>query len=304
MTTAYVFPGQGSQVVGMGGDWLGRSELVKRTFDEADDALGESLSRIIAEGPIEELTRTQNASPALVTVGVAYWRVLEAEGHAPDVVAGHSLGEYSALVCSGALEFGDAVRLTRLRGEAMQNAVPVGVGTMAAIIGIKDPAVIDELCAEAAQGQVLEPSAYNTMGQVVIAGHVEAVDRACDLAKSYRGIAKKLNVSAPFHCSLLAPAGVRLGEALATATISPLGVPYVPNVTAQWTPASTADEIRERLVRQVSTPVMWQQSMATMVEQGVDTWLEVGAGRTLCGLIKRFERKATASGFESESWRS
>jgi [acyl-carrier-protein] S-malonyltransferase len=186
----------------------------------------------------------------------------------------------------------------------MQSAVPVGVGTMAAIIGIKDPDVIDKLCTEAAQGQVLEPSAYNTMGQVVIAGHVEAVDRACDLAKSYRGIAKKLNVSAPFHCSLLAPAGLRLSEALANAAIAPLRVPYVPNVTAEWTQTSTADEIRDRLVRQVSTPVMWQQSMATMVERGVDTWLEVGAGRTLCGLIKRFERKATASGFESESWRN
>ncbi len=304
MSTAYVFPGQGSQVVGMGSDWLGRSALVKRTFDEADEALGESLSSIILNGPIEVLTGTHNASPGLLTVGVAYWRVLEAEGHEPDVVAGHSLGEYSALVCSGALDFADAVRLTRLRGEAMQSAVPVGVGTMAAIIGIKDSEVIAQLCDEAAQGQVLEPSAYNTVGQVVIAGHVEAVDRACDLAKSYRGIAKKLNVSAPFHCSLLAPAGERLGEALAEATISPLRVPYVPNVTAEFTPASSADDIRDRLVRQVSKPVMWQQSMATMVEHGVDNWLEVGAGRTLCGLIKRFDRKAPSAGFESESWRS
>jgi len=302
MTTAYVFPGQGSQVVGMGRDWLGRSELVKSTFEEADEALGEALSDVILEGPMDVLTSTRNASPALLTVAVAYWRVLEAEGHAPDVVAGHSLGEYSALVCAGALGFADAVRVTRLRGEAMQSAVPPGVGTMAAIIGIKDDAVIQTLCDEASEGQVLEPSAYNTMGQVVIAGHTEAVERACGLARSHRGIAKQLNVSAPFHCSLLAPAGERLEAALAEIDIEPLRVPYVPNVTATWTADSSADTIRELLVRQVSTPVLWQQSMATMIDQGVDNWLEVGAGRTLCGLIKRFDRKAAASDFESESW--
>ena len=304
MTTAYVFPGQGSQVVGMGSDWLGRSPLVKSTFEQADDALGEDLSRVILEGPMDVLTSTMNASPALLTVAVAYWRVLEAEGLAPDVVAGHSLGEYSALVCAGALDFSDAVRLTRLRGEAMQSAVPVGVGTMAAIIGIKDPDVIQQLCDEASEGQVLEPSAYNTMGQVVIAGHVEAVERACGLARSHRGIAKQLNVSAPFHCSLLAPAGERLEVALAEVDVAPLAVPYVPNVTATWSSSSSADEIRARLVRQVSTPVLWQQSMAEMIDHGVDSWLEVGAGRTLCGLIKRFDRKAVASEFESESWRS
>jgi len=288
----------------MGSDWLGRSELVKNTFEQADDALGESLSSVILEGPIDVLTSTMNASPALLTVAIAYWRVLEAEGLAPDVVAGHSLGEYSALVCAGALEFSDAVRLTRLRGEAMQSAVPVGVGTMAAIIGIKDPDVIQQLCDEAREAQVLEPSAYNTMGQVVIAGHVEAVERACGLARNYRGIAKQLNVSAPFHCSLLAPAGERLAVALAEADIGPLRIPYVPNVTATWSSASSAEEIRERLVRQVSTPVLWQQSMAEMTDHGVDNWLEVGAGRTLCGLIKRFDRKAVASDFESESWRN
>jgi [acyl-carrier-protein] S-malonyltransferase len=302
MTTAYVFPGQGSQVVGMGRDWLGRSALVKGTFEEADDALGEALSHVILEGPMDLLTSTRNASPALLTVAVAYWRVLEAEGHAPDVVAGHSLGEYSALVCAGALGFADAVRVTRLRGEAMQSAVPPGVGTMAAIIGIKDDAVIQTLCDEASEGQVLEPSAYNTMGQVVIAGHTQAVERACGLARNYRGIAKQLNVSAPFHCSLLAPAGAHLEAALADVDIAPLGVPYVPNVTATWTADSSADTIRELLVRQVSTPVLWQQSMAAMVDRGVDNWLEVGAGRTLCGLIKRFDRKASTSDFESESW--
>tara|TARA_Y100001968_G_scaffold329279_1_gene378280 strand:- start:393 stop:1259 length:867 start_codon:yes stop_codon:yes gene_type:complete len=288
----------------MGSDWLGRSQLVRQTFEEADEALGEALSKVILEGPDELLTRTENTQPALLTVAVAYSRVLEAEGHRPDVVAGHSLGEYSALVCAGAIDFADAVRLTRLRGQAMQSAVPLGVGTMAAIIGIKDPAVIEALCADSAQGQVLEPSAYNTVGQVVIAGHVEAVDRACGRIKEYRGIAKKLNVSAPFHCSLLAPAGERLAVALEEVEIAPQVLPYVPNVTAQWADQSSPAEIRDRLVRQVSRPVLWQQSMATLVERGVDRWLEVGAGRTLCGLVKRFERKAEASDFESESWSS
>ncbi len=302
MSTAFVFPGQGSQSVGMGSDWLGRSDRVRQTFEEADEALGEKLSQVILEGPLEDLTRTQNTQPALLTVSVAYARVLAAEGLKPDVVAGHSLGEYSALVAAGALLFADAVRLTRLRGQAMQNAVPLGVGTMAAIIGIRDPAVIDELCAEAAQGQVVEPAGYNTPGQVVIAGHVEGIDRACALAKSKRGIAKKLTVSAPFHCSLLIPAGERLGEALAATEIAALGLPYVPNVTAEWTENPSADAVRSNLVEQVSKPVRWQQSMAAMVDGGVDRWLEVGAGKTLVGLIKRFERSAQAETFESESW--
>jgi [acyl-carrier-protein] S-malonyltransferase len=304
MSTAFVFPGQGSQAVGMGSDWLGRSDLVKQTFDEADAALGESLSSIILEGPMEDLTRTENTQPALLTVAVAYWRVLDAEGLKPDVVAGHSLGEYSALVCAGALEFSDAVRLTRLRGQAMQSAVPLGVGTMAAIIGIKDPAVIDELCAEAAQGQIVEPAGLNTPGQVVIAGHVEAIDRALEIVKGKRGMGKKLNVSAPFHCSLLAPAGVQLAEALADVTIRPLSVPYVPNVTGAWTVDAPAGVVKANLVEQVSKAVLWEATMRTMMANGVDAWLEVGAGRTLVGLVKRLERKANVNTFESESWRS
>ncbi len=304
MSTAFVFPGQGSQAVGMGSDWLGRSALVQQTFDEADAALGESLSRIILQGPMEDLTRTENTQPALLTVAVAYWRVLQAEGLAPDVVAGHSLGEYSALVCAGALGFADAVRLTRLRGEAMQNAVPLGVGTMAAIIGIKDAAVIDALCEEAAQGQVVEPAGLNTPGQVVIAGHVEAVNRAVDLAKDKRGMGKLLNVSAPFHCSLLAPAGEALAEALADVAIGPLSVPYVPNVTGAWTEDPSAEVVKANLVEQVSKAVLWEATLRSMMEHGVDRWLEVGAGRTLVGLVKRLERKANVDSFESESWRA
>ena len=304
MSTAYVFPGQGSQQVGMGSDWLGRSELVQQTFDEADEALGEALSTVILEGPMEALTRTENTQPALLTVSVAYWRVLQAEGLGPDVVAGHSLGEYSALVCAGALQFADAVRLTRLRGEAMQSAVPLGVGTMAAIIGIKDVAAVEQLCADAAQGQVLEPAGINTPGQVVIAGHVDAVDRALELVKDRRGMGKKLNVSAPFHCSLLAPAGVQLGEALAQVEVAPLNVPYVPNVTGAWTADPGADTVRSNLVDQVSQAVRWEATMRSMMQHGVDRWLEVGAGRTLVGMVKRLERKADCDTFESESWRA
>jgi [acyl-carrier-protein] S-malonyltransferase len=306
MATAFVFPGQGSQSVGMGSEWLGRSDLVKQTFAEADEALGEALSSTILEGPIEALTRTENTQPALLTVSVAYYRVLEAEGLLPDVVAGHSLGEYSALVASGALAFADAVRLTRLRGEAMQSAVPLGVGTMAAIIGIKDPTVVEQLCIDAAEGQVLEPAGYNTPGQIVIAGNVEAVDRAVALVGERRGVGKKLTVSAPFHCSLLEPAGVKLGAALADVSFTTPRCAYVPNATAAWTdPADASGEfISARLVEQVCKAVRWQQTMEVMKAHGVERWIEVGAGRTLVGLVKRLERKANVTTFESEGWRA
>ncbi len=304
MTTAYMFPGQGSQKVGMGEDWLGRSALVKQTFEEADDALGTALSETILKGPMEDLTRTENTQPALLTVSVAYWRVLQAEGLAPDVVAGHSLGEYSALVCAGALDFADAVRITRLRGQAMQSAVPVGVGTMAAILLIKDVAVIEELCAKAAEDQVLEPAGFNTPGQTVIAGNIEAVRRAVAMAGEFRGRGLELSVSAPFHCALLTPAEAPLAAALADVEVKPLSVPYVPNVTGEWTEGPSAESVRANLVAQVSKPVRWLQTMQSMKEHGVDKWLEVGHGRTLVGFVKRFERKADLSAFEEEKWRS
>ncbi len=305
MSTAYIFPGQGSQSVGMGGDWLGRSHVVKQTFEEADEALGEKLSAIILEGPMEDLTKTANTQPALLTVSVAYYRVLEAEGLLPDVVAGHSLGEYSALVAAGSLAFADAVRLTRLRGEAMQSAVPLGVGGMAALMRIDDPERVAELCdAATEEGQVLEGAAFNTVGQAVVAGHIEAVDKAVALARYFEGIAKKLNVSAPFHCALLAPAGVALGEAMESVDFGPLRCPYVPNVAGAWTVDPSAEAIKQNLVDQVSKPVMWLQGMRSMVEHGVDRWLEVGHGRTLTGMVKRMNRKADINGFEAEAWRA
>jgi len=305
MTTAFVFPGQGSQSVGMGGDWLGRSELVQQTFAEADEALGEALSAIIADGPIEDLTRTENTQPALLTVSVAYARVLAAEGVTADVVAGHSLGEYSALVAAGALDFADAVRVTRLRGQAMQSAVPLGVGTMAAVIGQKDPDVVRDICERAAEGEVCEPAAFNTSGQIVIAGHVGAIDRAVALLKDEgKGVGKKLTVSAPFHCSLLTPAGEALAAALADVAVSTPTVPYVPNTTGVWTTDATAESIKAALVDQVSKPVLWQPGMESMIEHGVDRWIEVGSGRTLVGLVKRLNRKANVITFESEDWRA
>ncbi|MCO4770320.1 MAG: ACP S-malonyltransferase [Deltaproteobacteria bacterium] len=304
MTTAFMFPGQGSQTVGMGADWLGRSDVVKRTFEEADEALGESLSSVILEGPIEALTRTENTQPALLTVSVAYWRVLQAEGKAPDVVAGHSLGEYSALVAAGCLDFADAVRLTRLRGRAMQSAVPEGVGSMAAILMARDEESITNLCAKAAQGEVLEPAGFNTNGQTVIAGHSTAIARAVEQASDFRLRGVQLNVSAPFHCSLLAPAEAVLREGLDAVDIKPLSVPYVPNVTGAWTVDPSAEQVKNNLVEQVSNPVRWLQTMAAMKEAGVDQWLEVGHGRTLVGFVKRFDRKANLSSFEEEKWRS
>jgi [acyl-carrier-protein] S-malonyltransferase len=289
----------------MGSDWLGRSDLVRQTFAEADEALGDSLSTIILKGPMEDLTRTENTQPALLTVSVAYWRVLEAEGVTPDVVAGHSLGEYSALVCAGALDFSDAVRLTRLRGQAMQSAVPLGIGSMAALIRIDSEDTVLALCSAATCGdEVLEPAGYNTVGQAVIAGHITAIKKALDLAGDFGGIGKELTVSAPFHCSMLLPAGEKLGEALADVDIKPLGLPYVPNVTGEWTVDPSADTVRSNLVAQVSKPVMWLPGMRAMAKNGVTSWLEVGSGRTLQGLVKRFDRKADISGFEAEGWTS
>jgi len=298
MKTAFLFPGQGSQAVGMGREALDRSEVVRRTFEEADDALGAALSRIILEGPLETLTETENTQPALLTVSVAYARLLAAEGApGPDVVAGHSLGEYSALVVAGALSFADAVRLTRLRGRAMQQAVPLGVGTMAAIMGIQDPGVLDEICAEAAGEEVVEPAGYNCPGQFVVAGHCGAVDRACEIA-TRRGamMARRLTVSAPFHCSLLAPAGERLRAALAEVPLSEPRVPYVPNVDARL--SRDRGGIAERLITQVSQPVLWEQGMRVMLASGVERFAEVGAGRTLIGLAKRIDRKLNCQAFE------
>ncbi|HLU68158.1 MAG TPA: ACP S-malonyltransferase [Kofleriaceae bacterium] len=290
MKRALLFPGQGSQKVGMGAALREAFAPARRVFEEADDALGMSLSKLCAEGPEADLTRTENTQPAILTTSIAALRALEEErGPVPfEAAAGHSLGEWTALVAAGALDFSDAVRLVRLRGQAMQEAVPVGQGAMAAILGL-DPVAVTELCAEAAQGEVCQPANFNGGGQIVISGHAGAVDRAMAAAKTKGAMrAVALQVSAPFHCPLMQPAADRLREALADIAIKPLRVPVVSNVTAQ--PNHDAGEVARLLVEQVTAPVRWEESMLRLEQDGVSRALELGAGSVLRGLCKRIAR--------------
>jgi [acyl-carrier-protein] S-malonyltransferase len=290
MKRALLFPGQGSQKVGMGKALSEAFEPARRAFEEADEALGFAISRLCFEGPEADLTRTEHTQPAILATSIAVLRALEQErGPVPfEAAAGHSLGEWSALVAAGGLSFADAVRLVRLRGRAMQEAVPQGQGAMAAILGL-DPQAVTELCAEAAQGQICQPANYNGGGQVVISGHAEAVDRATLAAKSRGAMrAVPLQVSAPFHCPLMQPAADRLREALAEVEIRPLQVPVVSNVTAQ--PVREPDRVRELLVEQVTAPVRWEESIVRLEQDGVSRALELGAGSVLRGLCKRIAK--------------
>ncbi|HEU0094319.1 MAG TPA: ACP S-malonyltransferase, partial [Vicinamibacteria bacterium] len=285
MTVAWAFPGQGSQKVGMGRalhDGFAESRAV---FEEADGALGFPLSRLCFEGPEEQLQLTANTQPAILTVSVAAARALAARGVGPQWVAGHSLGEYSALVTAGVLSLRDAVIAVRRRGEYMQEAVPVGEGAMAAILALDLPA-IEQACREAAQGQVVSPANINSPGQVVIAGHAAAVDRASELCKkagAKRAI--RLPVSAPFHCALMMPAQERLARDLARLPFAEAAVPVVNNVDA--TVVRSPDSCRDGLVRQVSGTVRWQESVERLVREGVETFVEVGPGTVLSGLVKK-----------------
>lgn len=291
MARAFVCPGQGAQSIGMGKDLADAYPAAKAIFQEVDEALGESLSSLIWEGDIETLTLTQNAQPALMATSMAAFRALEAEGvtiAAADFVAGHSLGEYSALAMAGALTVTDTARLLRLRGQAMQAAVPVGVGAMAALLGLDFDAVT-EVAAEAAQGEVCQAANDNDPGQVVVSGHKAAVERAVDIAKA-RGAKRAvlLPVSAPFHCALMAPAADKMAEALANTTISAPAVPVVANVRAEA--ISDPDTIRQLLVEQVTGSVRWRESVQWMAANGVtDVW-EIGAGKALSGMIRRIEK--------------
>lgn len=285
MTLAFVFPGQGSQSVGMMAAY-GDAAVIHDTLAEASEALGFDLARMMAEGPADSLNQTVNTQPAMLAAGVAVYRLwLALSGAQPSLMAGHSLGEYTALTCAGALNFSDALKLVRLRAEAMQSAVPEGVGAMAAVLGLDDDAV-RAVCDEAAQGEVLAAVNYNSPGQVVIAGNRAAVDRGCALAKE-KGAkrALPLPVSVPSHCALMKPAAEKLLEAMATMTIHSPGIPVIHNadVAAYSDPAA----IRDALARQLYSPVRWVESMRAFAGQGVTRIAECGPGKVLAGLNKR-----------------
>jgi len=288
---AFVFPGQGAQAVGMGRALADAYPAARAVFEEVDAALGESLSTRIWDGPEETLTLTENAQPALMATSMAAFRALEAEGvgigHAA-FVAGHSLGEYSALCAAGSLEIGAAARLLRRRGQAMQAAVPVGQGAMAALLGLSyEQAVV--IAAEASEGEVCEAANDNDPAQVVISGHLAAVERAILLAKEHKAKrAVLLPVSAPFHCPLMQPAAEAMEEALATVEISAPAVALIANVTAE--PVSDPDTIRRLLVEQVTARVRWRESVLRMAEEGVRETVEIGAGKALSGMVKRIDR--------------
>ncbi len=289
MTIAYIFPGQGSQYPGMGKDLVENFPLAKRIFEEADDAVHFGISRLCFEGTAEELQLTENTQPAILTTSVAVLRTIESEGFPkPDYVAGHSLGEYSALFAARSVSLGDAVQTVRSRGRYMQEAVPVGTGAMAAVIGA-ELGVIEKACAEAAQGQICSPANINSPNQVVIAGNTEAIDRASELLKE-RGAKRvlKLNVSAPFHCQLMEPAQERLAGDLERVAFKDLATPLVTNVDAAVVTKCT--DARDSLVRQVTAPVRWSESIEFLIGEGVDTFVEVGPGKVLAGLMRQINR--------------
>jgi [acyl-carrier-protein] S-malonyltransferase len=286
MKTALLFPGQGSQRVGMGRDLAHKHEVARRVYEEADDVLGFSLSTLCWDGPEDQLTLTQHTQPAILTTSIAVLRVLEARGLQFDIVAGHSLGEWSALVAAGSLPLRDAVRLVYLRGTYMQEAVPVGEGGMAALMGL-DPDATRGVCERAsAPGEPVEPANLNGAGQIVISGHAAAIERAVAEAKAAGAKrAVKLAVSAPFHCSLMQPAADRLAVALADVRVDAPRVPVVANVTAE--PTQDATRIKDLLVRQVTAAVRWEESIQTIAKLGVTRAYELGSGSVLKGLVKR-----------------
>lgn len=294
---AFLFPGQGSQKVGMGKALADADPICRETFEEADAALGEPLSRIIFEGPEDQLTLTENTQPAILAVSIAAHRLLASRGLEPEFVAGHSLGEYSANVAAGTFGFADALRIVRRRGRYMQEAVPVGEGAMAAVLGL-DAEAVARACEEASEGGVVSPANLNGAGQVVIAGASDAVKRAGERAKALG--AKRvipLTVSAPFHSALMKPAEDRLAPELRALAVSPPRVPVVANVDAEI--KRDASSAVEALVRQVSSPVRWEAVMARLASEGVTTYVEVGPGNVLTGLARKLQRDAVTTTFGS-----
>lgn len=295
---AFVFPGQASQYPGMGKELAEKYPAARAVFEEADRALGFSVSQMCFAGTEEELKLTANTQPAILTCSVAVQRILAEKGIAPDFVAGHSLGEYSALVAAGSLTFADAVRLVRKRGSYMQEAVPAGQGAMAAILGLS-PAVVADACKRAAEGDVCSPANLNSPEQTVISGGAAAVKRAVEIASQLGAKrAVMLAVSAPFHSALMVPAQERLAKDLAATQFADLSVPLVTNVDADS--VETGHAAREALVRQVSMPVRWEESVRMLIEEGVNTFVEVGPGRVLSGLLRQIERSVATLNVEDE----
>ncbi len=296
---AFLFPGQGSQTVGMGKELAAMYPVAQQTFDEADAALGYKLSQLCCEGPEEKLKLTEITQPAILTVSVAAWRVLREKGITAQFAAGHSLGEYSAHVAAGTLDFADAVRTVRQRGRYMQEAVPVGEGAMAAVLGLTLD-VLQQICIDAAQGQTVQPANINSPEQIVISGNKGAVERAAELAKQ-RGAKRAimLPVSAPFHCALMQPAQDRLAADLRQLKFHDPEFPVVCNVDA--TPITTGQAAREALIRQVTGAVQWEKSMRVLIATGVESFVEVGPGKVLCGLMRQIERGKACLNVEDET---
>ncbi|PRX27455.1 [acyl-carrier-protein] S-malonyltransferase [Orenia metallireducens] len=293
---AFIFPGQGSQQVGMGADLVKEFVVAKETFKEADNALDIDVSKLCFEGPAEDLQQTSNTQPAILTASIAVYRVLKEKGIEPDIVAGHSLGEYSALVAAGVLDFTDAVKLVRKRGQLMEASDPSGKGTMAAIIGLNGKEV-EAVCQKASTAGIVEPANYNCPGQIVISGEKEGVEKAAELAQEAG--AKKaiiLNVSGPFHSSLMESAAKELSKELEGISFNDAQVPVVTNVDAEFTTQS--GDFAQALIEQISGSVRWEESIKAMIENGVDTFIEVGPGRVLKGFMRRIDRKVTALNVE------